>query len=216
MKWLLSILPLVCLTLVECKKSVSPEIQKYYYSYYPLEKGHWVAYDVIHIEHTNLGSDTLHYALKEVITERFIDNQGDTAFRIERRWKFNPTDEYIIKDIWYANTYSTRADKIEENIRYTKLVFPILSEKRWDGNAFNTLEKWEYRYDSLHLSRSINGLQFDSTIRVVQSNVINPFQEKVASEIYANHIGLIKKSYKNIDNGLGREVYMTITGYGVE
>jgi hypothetical protein len=181
-----------------------------------LQSGRWITYEITEVDHNNLGSDTINYWLKEIIKEQFIDNEGDTAYRIERLWKFNETDSYVVKDIWYANLYPTRADKIEENIRFTKLIFPVSAEKRWNGNAFNTLEKWEYAYDSLHVAKSINGLQFDSTIRVQQRNVINPFQQIVASEIYGNHIGLIQKSYKNIDNGIGEEQYWTVTAYGIE
>jgi hypothetical protein len=212
----LFLLILISLTLIQCKKKEAPTAPNYYYSYYPLEVGNWISYEVLQIEHTNIGSDTIQYLLKETITERFMDNQGDSSYRIERVWKSNILDSYVIKDIWYTSIYPSRADKIEENVRFTKLVFPVSIEKRWNGNAFNTVEKWDYKYDSLHLSKTINGLQFDSTVRVQQSNVINPFQEKVAAEIYANHIGMIQKSYKNIDNGIGSELYMTVTGFGKE
>jgi hypothetical protein len=208
------LLALISLAFVCCKKKESPELPVYYYSYYPVEVGNWISYEVMQIEHTNLGSDTLTYLLKEKITEEFIDDAGDQSYRIERLWKFTQDESYSVKDIWYTTVYATRADKIEENVRFTKLIFPINMDKRWNGNAFNTLEKWDYKYDSLHLAKTINGLQFDSTIQVNQSNVINPFQQKVASEIYANHVGLVHKSYKNIDNGIGRELYMTVSGYG--
>lgn len=186
-----------------------------YYTYFPTEIGSWTEYEVREIIHDNaLGSDTSYYYLKEVITEEFIDNQGRVSFRIERFKKDSLNDTYTIADVWYSNLTNTTAERVEENVRFVRLNFPISENSSWDGNTFNTEPKWEHEYDSLHIERTYNSLYFDSTIKVLQIDNINPIQRQVAFEVYANYIGLIRKSYINIENGDGRELEMTIIDYG--
>ena len=212
----LTVLFLGVLMMVGCRKGEFVQPAKSYTSYLPLEVGNWIEYDVTSIIHTNLGSDTSSYILMEKYTESFIDNSGNTAYRVERYWKDSISGTFVIKDIWYANKNNDRAEKIEENVRFTKLIFPISLSKKWNGNAFNTLEKWDYTYDSLHINKSYNNLLFDSTVTVNQIDNVNPFQRQQAYEVYANHIGLVRKSYINISNDIGEELQMTVRAYSVE
>ena len=199
---------------INCKKSDTQEA-KMYYSYYPMEVNSWVEYEGRRIIHVDaLGSDTSYFFLKEIVTEEFIDNQGRTTFRIERFEKDSLHHSYDLKDVWYSNLTTTTAEKVEENIRFTKLIFPISGSKTWDGNAANSIEKWSYRYDSIHQPRLFSNLDFDSTVKVMQIDNVNPFQTQVAFEIYANYVGLVRKSYINIDNGDGNELELTVINYG--
>jgi hypothetical protein len=214
---------LICIVLVvsvslvsSCRKPDVVQPTKLYTEYFPFKLGAWVEYDVTSIIHTNLGSDTTHYILKEIYTEEFIDNSGNLALRIERLRKPTISDSYTIKDVWYANKSNLRAEKVEENIRFFKLMFPVVKGKKWNGNAFNNLDKWDYTYDSVHVFKQFNGLNFDSTVTVNQIDNVNPFQRQIAYEIYANHVGLIRKSYINISNNVGEELEMTVIAYGVE
>lgn len=185
-----------------------------YYSYYPVEVNSWIEYEVEEVFHTSFGSDTIRYFLKEIITEDFTDDQGRNTQRIERFWKDSLSGNYSLKDVWYSNVTNTTAEKVEENIRFTKLIFPISDSKSWDGNALNTMGTWEYELDSIHTEKTINSLYFDSTITVLQIDNINPFQYQVASETYANHVGLIQKDYINIDNEEGSELRLHVISYG--
>ena len=204
-----------------CKKSNSESV-KYYYNYFPLEIGAWIEYDVVDIIHSELGSDTAEYQLKEIAAEEFLDNEGRLTYRIERYWRDDSNANWSVKDVWYSNITRTTAEKVEENMRFTKLIFPINISKYWDGNAYNNLEEWEYYYDSLHKPKLINNLSFDSTITVIQRDNENVVEYEKVKEIYAVDIGLIYKSHIDLDINLsnildinsGRELEMTVTAYG--
>jgi len=204
-----------------CKKSNNESVN-YYYSYFPLEVGSWIQYDVLDIIHSQLGSDTAVYQLKEITTEEFLDNEGRLTYRIERYWRDDSNSNWSIKDVWYSNKTTTTAEKVEENVRFTKLIFPINTAKYWDGNAFNNLGEWEYYYDSLHKPKLINNLSFDSTITVIQRDNQNVVEYEKVKEVYAVDIGLIYKSHIDLDINLsnildinsGRELEMTVTAYG--
>ena len=204
-----------------CKKS-NTESVNYYYSYFPLEVDAWIEYDVLDIIHSQLGSDTAVYQLKEITTEEFLDNEGRLTYRIERYWRDDSNANWSIKDVWYSNKTTTTAEKVEENVRFTKLIFPINTAKYWDGNAFNNLEEWEYYYDSLHKPKLINNLSFDSTITVIQRDNQNVVEYEKVKEIFAVDIGMVYKSHIDLDINLsnildinsGRELEMTVTAYG--
>lgn len=207
--------------LLGCKKS-NNEAVKYYYNYFPLDVGAWIEYEVVDIIHSQLGSDTAEYQLKEIAAEEFLDNEGRLTYRIERYWRDDSNANWSIKDVWYSNKTKTTAEKVEENIRFTKLIFPINTSKYWDGNAYNNLEEWEYYYDSLHKPKVINNLSFDSTITVIQRDNENVVEYEKVKEVYAVDIGLIYKSHIDLDINLsnildinsGRELEMTVTAYG--
>ena len=204
-----------------CKKSNSESVN-YYYSYFPLDVDAWIEYDVLDIIHSELGSDTAVYQLKEITTEEFLDNEGRLTYRIERYWRDDSNANWSVKDVWYSNKTTTTAEKVEENVRFTKLIFPINTSKYWDGNAFNNLGEWEYYYDSLHKPKLINNLSFDSTITVIQRDNENVVEYEKVKEIFAVDIGLIYKSHIDLDINLsnildinsGRELEMTVTAYG--
>ena len=204
-----------------CKKSNSESV-KYYYNYFPLEIGAWIEYDVVDIIHSELGSDTAEYQLKEIAAEEFLDNEGRLTYRIERYWRDDSNANWSVKDVWYSNITRITAEKVEENMRFTKLIFPINISKYWDGNAYNNLEEWEYYYDSLHKPKLINNLSFDSTITVIQRDNENVVEYQKVKEIYATDIGLIYKRHIDLDINLsnildinsGRELEMKVTAYG--
>ena len=204
-----------------CKKSNSESVN-YYYSYFPLEVAAWIEYDVLDIIHSEIASDTAEYQLREITTEEFLDNEGRLTYRIERYWRDDSNSNWSIKDVWYSNKTKTTAERVEENVRFTKLIFPINASKYWDGNAFNNLEEWEYYYDSLHTPKLINNLNFDSTITVIQRDNENVVKYEKVKEIFAVDIGLIYKSHIDLEINLsnildinsGRELEMTVTAYG--
>ena len=78
------------------------------------------------------------------------------------------------------------------------MVFPIHNQQYWDGNAFNTENKWEYSYDDIHQPYSVGGVSFDSTVTVFQRDELNSIKYEVASEVYAANIGMIYKTYTNL------------------
>ena len=197
----------------------NPDFQ---YEYFPIEIGSWLEYEVVDITHTSSGSDTLNYFLKEVKTNEFIDNEGEVSQRLERYWKFEINDEYVVKDIWYSKITNTTAEKVEENKRYTKLIFPIKFGAYWDGNAYNSFVEWEYEYDSINEPYMINGISFDSTLKVVQRDVLTAVEYEDCHEIYAKHVGMIYKKFivlninlfNILDINEGSELEMRLIDFG--
>lgn len=182
-----------------CKKDENvPDLG---YSYFPDEVGRYTIYQVDSTAKDDLINldTTYHFLLKEVIQSVYTDNQGRPTLRIGRYKKFyNPALPYdsipwTLTDVWAANKTATTAERVEENERFTRLIFPVKLNKTWNGNAQNTQQEWSYKYTSLDEPATVNTLQFDSSLSVTQINIQNLVDTKYSIEKYARHVGLIYK-----------------------
>ncbi len=166
---------------------------KSYQDYFPIEVQKEKKFLVTNIIHNSFGKDTSSYYLKEIITESFIDLEGDTAYRIQRYWRTDTTQIYEIKDVWVVKKSKTSLQQLEENIRFTKLIFPIDKNSFWNGNAFNNLGYQEYSVQSIHTGFNLNNLTFDSCLSINQNYKSNLLEYENSQEIYSLGLGLVYK-----------------------
>ena len=166
---------------------------KSYKDYFPLEIQKEKKFLVTNIIHNSFGNDTSFYYLKEIITEAFIDLEGDTAYRIERYWRTDSSQSFNIKDVWVAKLKTNSLQQTEENISYTKLIFPIDQNSFWNGNAFNNLGYQEYSVQSIHTGFNVNNLSFDSCVSINQHYKSNLLEYENSQEIYSLGLGLVYK-----------------------
>ena len=181
------------LIIISSCKPINYIDEDYHSKYFPIELNQEKEFLVTNINHSSFGKDTVTYYLKEVISEKFLNLEGDSAYRIERFWKTDSMDNYEIKDIWVANKSLNFAQLIEENIRFTKLIFPFDVNVVWDGNAFNNQQSQEYRIESINIPFTANGLSFDSSITVIQNYKSNLLEYENSKEIYVIGVGLVYK-----------------------
>ena len=211
---------LLFLIIISCKP-ITYTNEDYYSKYFPVELNQEKEFFVTNINHSSFGKDTVTYYLKEVISEKFLDLEGDSAYRIERFWKTDSIDNYEIKDIWVANKSLNTAQIVEENIRFTKLIFPFDVNVAWDGNAFNNQQYQEYRVESLNIPYVFNELSFDSSITVIQNYKSNLLEYENAKEIYVIGLGLVYKEKVEVlinsadsnDFSQGYEFYQELIEY---
>ncbi len=171
---------------------VSPAIP-FGYEYFPVNTGHSVVYnfDSVFIDSKVGVNDTTHYQLKEIIESTFTDNTGRPTLRIERYRRNNDSASWNIKNVYFANVSTTSAEKVEENQRLVKLVFPVKLNKSWSGNAFTSLPKWEYEYTGVDEPLKIGSQTFDSTLTVTQIDELNLIEKDYSVEKFAKHVGLV-------------------------
>ncbi len=183
-----------------CKKDKEVIVFDLGYSYFPDKKGTYVIYQVDSLFYNDFTStiDTFQFQIKEKITENFNDLSNRATQRIERFYRQNSTQEWLIKDVWFANRTSNTAEKVEENIRFVKIVFPLKKETSWNGNRFNNLGEKNYTLTKLNEPLILGSLNFDSTIYISQSADSNLIEKKMAYEVYAKNVGLIFKKELNI------------------
>ncbi len=189
-----------------CSKDPSPTPDMGY-NYFPNQVGKYVVYDVDSI-YKDIRTDTFKFQIKEKIESIFMDNQNRPTIRLERYKKnYNPSIPYssmawIFQNVWTENRTNTTAEKVEDNIRYIKLAFPIKQNQSWNGNAQNIFDKWTYTYDYFDVAKSVGNLQFDSVLQVNQfddeSQVLT--QRQFYVEKYARNVGMIYKKIIDVES----------------
>ena len=208
MKRLFYIYIFIAIAFVGCKKENSepPDIG---YKYFPLKAGHTLEYDVDSIVYDDFFQpvriDTFRYKIKEVVESVFIDGQGREAWRLERFQKTDST-EWMIHQVWTAIQTATTAEKVEENIRYIKIVFPARINKTWDGNSFNNLPPQEYEILEMDEPFSVGTLHFEETLLVLQGENENLIEKFYAEERYARNVGMIYKEYTDIKKEINQDI----------
>ena len=189
-----------------CKKDEVIKPLDIGYNYFPVDTGFWVEYKVDSIVWNDFYPDddprhidTFSFKIKEYNESNFIDNEGRLALRIERYKKSSDTTNWFLKDVWFANKSSDAAEKVEENERFIKLVFPVKEGAIWHGNAFNTWDVWDYEYQNVDTYTQINGISFDSSLTVLQADEFNLIARVYSVEKYVRNIGLVYKEYINVE-----------------
>jgi len=219
-----SILLTLCLIVSSCENDdvlIDPG-----YDYFPITKGLYIDYEVDSIYHDVPAGiqDTHHFYVRELVDTTFFDAEDRPTNRIERYYKAELNAEWVLRDVWTSNRTNEWAEKVEENVRYVKMVFPISEDTPWDGNSMNVIEPWIYEYSELFESRNIGDTSFANTVTVVQRDIDNLIQSQQAKEIYAPGVGMVYKQLDTLkftlENGIselstGVEFQMTAIGTGV-
>ncbi len=196
----------ISLALAACKKQ--PYTIDYKYAYFPLETGHTVVYEVDSIIYSPLyvdGRDTFHWLVREVVAGQFTDIEGRTAYRIERYIRQDTSKPWQTGPVWYAVRNQTSAERVEENLRFIRLVFPPKAGETWQGNAyipstdtFKFYTGWTYRYDQVDVPATVNGLSFDSTLTIIEVDDENLLERRWSVAQYAKGIGLVYRELYNL------------------
>jgi hypothetical protein len=197
------------LTIESCKKDpgAAPDLG---YNYFPDQVGHYVIYKVDSIFYDSFyypaKVDTFEFQLKEKIESVYTDNEGRPTMRLERYVKkHNDTIPYSsmswqLRNVWAQNKTLKRVEKVEENMRFVKLVFPVEKDLSWNGNAFNSLGDQNYKYNFVDIARTIGGIRFDSVLQVDQRNQISLISNYYYEEKYARNTGLIYKRVIDVES----------------
>jgi hypothetical protein len=173
------------------KKVAQDEVPSLGYEYFPLITGKSYIYQVDSLGYdNNSGSttiDTLTYYYKIQMGDAFTDGAGMTSYFIQRYFADSLNGPWNEVNTWTALRTNERAEQVEENIRYVKLIFPVTEIKSWDGNMMNSLGFERYRVVAFQQPF----LQFDNTIAIQQRNDSNAIEVIRKQERYAAGIGLV-------------------------
>ena len=232
---------LIALILVffSCKKKTVPASEyDVGQDYYPQTIGKYVIYDVdsTYYQEIPYKKFVLKYRIKEKIEEAYTDPQGKPALRLVRYIKkFDSTKIYdlipwAVKDAWQVNVSNSNVEVVEENIRFTKLIFAVKTGVTWDGNLKNTLGEMLYSYNYMDTKETINSVVLEKVLLVKQKDFRTAISYQYYIEKYARGVGLVYREYKDLYSGTvvsgvlvenrtdvtGKIYKLTIVSYGNE
>jgi hypothetical protein len=190
-----------------CKKKKEPIKQDLGEDYYPATIGRYVVYDVDSIIYDEFTYDSTHYKyqIKEKIEEQYTDIQGKQAYKLARYIKkFSAAVSYSamawsIKDVWQVNVSNKDVQVVEENVRFTKLTFPVKENNTWDGNVNNTNGEQDYKYVYVNSNESVNSVHFDNVASVLEKDFPTFISKEYYVEKYAKTVGLVYREIIDLD-----------------
>ena len=220
---------LIAIGFYSCHKETLTDTIGNGFGYFPMDIGRWVIYDVDSVAHLTDDDSTdhpdtsiarYHYQLKELLESGFTDGQGNYTVRINRYKRLNDTLPWEFQSVWVQNLTYNSAQRVEDNVRFVKLSFPVKLNSEWNGNAYNTYPTEDYSYSDIHVPSTIGALSFDSTVTILQVEDFNLIHRIFKQEKFANHVGMIYQQKDSLNiNGIGQvtngvEYKETITSFG--
>lgn len=191
---LVALLPIVLFT--ACKEETIDVTTVQGYEYFPTTQGRYNQFKVDSIAWNSFSQtvDTFRFDIRELNDSLFLDNANDTTVRLERLRRDSSNGAWYVKDIWSMKRTPNTAEKVEENIRYVKLRFPVKEGGTWNGNIFNTIGNWDYEFTDVDKPFTVNGVTYPNTVTVKQTGTNDALINKqIGKEVYAKGIGLIYK-----------------------
>jgi len=197
-----------------CSADRVEPIDSYGVEYFPLQTGNYIIYDVDQTIYELGNASNSFYQLKESVIDSFLNQSGTYTYSLHREIWDDVNQIWNISQVWSARLTDTEAVIAEGNTNYLKLKFPLISEKSWDGNSYNTSETEIYTADSIGISYAMNqDTNIEQTITIVQSNNLDKIVETdYRIEKYAPEVGLIFKEIINLeyctssDSCLGQQI----------
>jgi len=228
---------LASLLLISCTKETQTYSTENIHDYFPLAVGKYITYQLDSTLFIHFGArDTVvSYQVKDVVDAQITDNLGRSGYRIIRYIRQDTSQAWQPNNTFEAVPTTNSIEYVENNLRFLKLEMPIRQDFSWKGNSYidtysvnsnvTYLDDWDYIYDSLDQPLTINGINFDKTLKVAERNdsVGDPndpatvYAEKTFSEEkYASGVGLIYRDFLHWEyQNCGGCPDQGYSGYGV-
>jgi hypothetical protein len=218
-KIILGLMALVFTTalLNSCKKDrvvVDAKSSDLYQAFLPLEVGKYIIYDIDSSiwDDTKCIKYTNKYQHQYLVADTFRDAQRRLSYAINVLSRKSPADKFVVNDVVYYTPGAEQMEYVEKNIRFMRLVNPIVEGKKWKGNIlvpsedqdYNYLQNWNYTYSNVLKPYNNGAINFEKTITVKEVDTIlnNPetMPDAYASllqskSVYAFRVGLVYREY---------------------
>lgn len=224
------VLPAVLLVLLApaCKEVedpfILPVVEDDYY--YPLALGKYWIYAIDSIIYDYNAPEPVRkaeYMVKEVVVDTFLDLTGRPWYRIERYERMADTLPWAIKQVVAGTIAGDQALRLENDLTFIKLLFPVTPFETWDGNQFFDtsteinvsgedivmFKDWEYQVLSAGMPETlgvetIGGLVFPEQVFpevavIREADSENGIERRYAQEKYARGVGLITRELHILD-----------------
>lgn len=194
--------------LFSCKKETEVSELNYEYEYIPLEIGNYIVYkgdSILYNFFFNEVKRTSSFFVKETIKDTSRDNLNRLRYEISIQIRSDTLEPWGIEKIHYVLQNKKSFERVEDNLRYLKLIFPNKNADKWNAYKF-IINKVPYinaidssinvtNVNTVIASKNTvytNGIKtFDSTLTtstIIDSSAISYFK---LTEIYAKNIGLV-------------------------
>lgn len=195
------------------------------HKYYPLAVGDWAVYEVDSIIFspglTGIDKDTSFRLIKEEVIDTFRNLTGHLVYRIERQSKPRNATNWQDTKVFTKRIQNNKALHTEDNIQYTKFIFPLEVFNSWDGNnAFSPDTKipvgnesmsifrvnWDYTIKNTNDTLRFQGEQFKDLLFVEEINHYSVTESRYSTAYYKKNRGLVYQEQRMYDRISGNNI----------
>lgn len=209
----------VNILLFACRPSIET-LDDISYDYYPIEEGKYRIYQVDSTVYDAFNCTTLtnSYQVKEVTGNVIIDGEGEQAHTIKRYKRFTANAPWKLEEIWTEKIQHQQLQRIENNQRWVKMVFPIQAQQMWNGLSYIKSDTtFEIRGSSIQIYKNWGNFEYEKigsnfidtsqgtpivypdVVEVLQADANNFVEKRYAKEVYAKSIGLVYREIWVLD-----------------
>ncbi len=190
----------VLLSFMSCERT-DEDIPDLGYDYYPLSDSSYVMYQVVEYIYDEFQGtrDSNGYQLLELVDTAYTDLSGRTIHNLVRFTRASDTVDWKLKDVWTVYKGDDRLERMEENVTFVRLSFPLKRGKTWDGNSRNDSSEQIYTVLDYNLKNKVDGTTFKNTARINHFENINLIEDQFQEEIYARDVGLVQRIDRNLE-----------------
>jgi hypothetical protein len=142
---------------------------------------------------------------------------GGTGQFVSRSFKRDENGEWETVNVWAVLKTNLDVQRVEENVRLVKLVFPPANNKTWNANLYNAGDTLEYSIASFNEPLSLEGTTYGQTLKVLKEDEENAVEEIKRYDVYARNVGMVyslSDSLNTQTNGTrGYRVRFTLKSY---
>lgn len=195
--------------LASCREqSVEPDTARLGTDFFPMETGLYWEYEVDLTTYNLLDSVSSHFFLREVVADSFGDLSGGISYKLERFVRETEEDEWERDSVWTARLNTYQAVRVENNVPYVKLSFPLREGKSWNGNVLNSRQEESYQARNLGAEIEAGDSLYSNTVTILQREVPDTIVfYDVRREYFARNTGLIKKEYIQLNYCTSQECF---------
>jgi hypothetical protein len=161
--------------------------------YIPLEVGRFVVYNV-RVETYSAGKDTptlSNWQEKDQVISQEINGNDNHQFTISRFRRNTDTDFWQKTMEYRVRKFKDKTLTIIDGQTFFRLLYPINSGSKWNGNTYNNLDKELHHYSDIGVPRKIAGQSFNHTISVIERQDSSAINKYIGIKQYALGVGLI-------------------------
>jgi hypothetical protein len=188
---------LLILSVVGCNRKLDYELPRP--DLYPLIPGKQRVYEVFERNFTTADTLDRYYLKRELTGGTELDLRGRTTYRLEN-WVADTArpNDWQFEILWTQYRDNDWAERIEGNVRYVVLQFPVIQESPWNGNIFNSEGDQFYQYLNLDTTLTLGGRTYTNCVFVLQRRELSLLRDQYAYEIYAPGVGKLVRYDRNL------------------
>ena len=210
---------IIALLFIACERVIE-QLDPVAYEYFPMEVGKYKIYQVDSTVYDEYNCDVqiTSYQVMELTGNTGTDGEGDLYYTVERHIRADSSQPWLLQSIWTEKIEDNQLQRVEDNQRIIKMVFPVKESRRWDGivyirrdtlvpirgGSIDMYKDWDdFVFENIgetFLDTSRTGPKiYPDALQVLQVDKTNNIEKRYSREVYAKNIGLVYKEMWILD-----------------